>query len=366
MAHRTSPVQRFRKLSLMVPVATLLVLAPGAATSAVAASDHRDHATPTLTAQQSGTTNRLQAISPVNARVVWASGVGGTYALTTNGGATWRAAAVPGAESLQFRDVEGISDKVAYLLAAGVGTDSRIYQTTDGGKTWTLQFENQDPNGFYDCFAFWTPKRGITMADSVNGRFPVIRTTHGTTWQDIGNRLPAAQDGEAAFAASGTCVATQGGKRAWIGTGGAAEARILATTDGGNSWAAYDTPIIQGTPTSGVISVAFRDPNHGILGGGELVAPTVFSNNIARSRDGGKTWQLASGTSFPGAVYGLSYVDESRTVVATGPSGSAWSPDEGTTWFTVPGLSGFWAVAFASKHAGWLVGTQGRIVKISF
>src|SRR3989449_250438 len=46
---------------------------------------------PTLTPQQSGTTNRLQAISPVSPRVAWASGVGGTYVVTTDGGATWRA-----------------------------------------------------------------------------------------------------------------------------------------------------------------------------------------------------------------------------------------------------------------------------------
>src|SRR5216684_2773821 len=100
MAHRTSRVQRFRKLWLMLPVATLLALAPGAATSAVAASDHRDHAGPTLTPQQSGTTNRLQAISPVNARVVWASGVGGTFVRTLDGGRTWQAGIVAGAETL--------------------------------------------------------------------------------------------------------------------------------------------------------------------------------------------------------------------------------------------------------------------------
>src|SRR5438034_1181078 len=50
---------------------------------------------PTLTPQQSGTTNRLQAISPVSPRVAWASGVGGTYVVTTDGGATWRAGVVP-------------------------------------------------------------------------------------------------------------------------------------------------------------------------------------------------------------------------------------------------------------------------------
>jgi len=331
---------------------------------------------PRLTPQNSGTTNRLQAISPVNERGVWASGVAGTWAITKNGGKTWESHVMAGAETLQFRDVQGVSERVAYLLSAGVGTDSRIYKTEDGGQSWTLQFQNQDPNGFYDCFAFWTPRRGVTMGDSVNRRFPVLRTKDGEFWEDIGNNLPAAQDGEAAFAASGTCIATQGKRHAWIGTGGAAKARIIATTDGGDSWTPYDVPIVQGTGTSGVISVDFRDSHHGILGGGELLTPTVFSDTVARSSDGGKTWRLGGRTTFPGAIYGLSYVrtirhhdddrQEDRRVVATGPSGASWSPDEGRTWYSLDGLENFWAVAFASPHAGWLVGTEGRIVKISF
>jgi photosystem II stability/assembly factor-like uncharacterized protein len=364
----------FRALPLAC--AALGLVAVGAAACADTSAPSPDstaalkpaHAGPTLTPQQSGTTNRLQAISPVSPRVAWASGTGGTYVVTTDGGATWRAGVVPGAETLEFRDVEGVSERVAYLMAAGPGESSRIYKTEDGGATWSLQFTNHDPAAFYDCFAFWTPTRGITMSDAVSGRFPVIRTTDGRTWQDIGDRLPAAQAGEAAFAASGTCVTVQGGKRAWIATGGAARARILATTDGGDSWQAYDTPIIQGTGTSGGVSVDFRDPRHGILGGGELVAPTAPSNNIARSSDGGRTWQLATGTSFPGAVYGLTYVRGlgQRTVVATGPSGAAWSPDEGDQWHTLPGVENYWAVAFASPQAGWLVGTEGRILKIGF
>jgi photosystem II stability/assembly factor-like uncharacterized protein len=375
-----------------VPMSRFLPVALALTAAAAAAGPHGSKS-PTLTPQQSGTTSRLQAVSVVNPKVVWASGLDGTFVLTTDGGRTWRARVVPGAETLQFRDVEGVSERVAYLLSAGSGEASRIYKTEDGGETWSLQFQNEDPDAFYDCFAFWTPKRGLTMSDAVNGRFPVIRTTDGETWQDIGDNLPPAQPGEAAFAASGTCVAVQGGKRGWIGTGGAPAARILATVDGGRTWAAYGTPIVQGTPTSGVITVGFRDPSHGILGGGEILAPTVFADTVARTRDGGRTWRLVSRPPFPGAVYGLSYVgggesaghdhagsadaddhghDGShgeharRTVVITGPSGAAWSPDEGDTWSSLPGVANYWAVAFAGPRAGWLVGTEGRILKISF
>src|SRR5258708_38903798 len=47
------------------------------------AQDLHGRRAPHLTVQQSGTTNRLQAVSPVSSRVVWVSGVNGTYAVTT-------------------------------------------------------------------------------------------------------------------------------------------------------------------------------------------------------------------------------------------------------------------------------------------
>jgi photosystem II stability/assembly factor-like uncharacterized protein len=322
---------------------------------------------PKLAPQQSGTTQRLQAISPVSEEVAWASGVGGTYVLTTDGGATWRAGVVPGADSLEFRDVEGVSETVAYLLAAGPGDRSRIYRTEDGGRSWSLQFTNRDTSAFYDCFAFWDQRRGFTMSDAVEGRFPVVRTTDGRTWSDLGERLPAAQPGEGAFAASGTCTATIDDRHGWITTGAAARARVLATSDGGDTWRVAETPIVQGTATSGGASLEFRDTLNGILGGGDIAKPDSFSDNVARSSDGGRTWRLAARTPFPGALYGLSYAGGgSRAVVATGPGGAAWSADEGNRWTLLDGVKDFWAVGFASPKAGWLVGTEGRIIKLAF
>jgi photosystem II stability/assembly factor-like uncharacterized protein len=324
---------------------------------------------PTLTPQASGTTARLIGVHAVNQSVAWVSGVDGTFAVTTDGGATWHPGVVPGAEALQFRDVEGVSATEAYLLSIGFGSDSRIYHTTDGGESWDLQFQNTNPDAFYDCFAFWTPNRGFAYSDGVNGRFPVIRTTDGETWQDIGDNLPAAQPGEVSFASSGTCTAAQGGKRGWIGTGGPGDARILATTDGGDSWTAFPTPIVQGAPegASGIFTIDFRDPHRGLLAGGDLVRESEVLPNVARTSDGGATWELA--TPFPfGTVFGLSYVNKSGlpAVFAVARGGVAWSPDEGDTWNELPEFLDFWAVSFATKHAGWMVGGEGRIVMISF
>ena len=339
------------------------------------AQNRAAHFAPTLTVQNSGTTNSLIAVSPVNSRVVWAVGRFGTFTVTTDGGNTWHAGVIPGTETLQLRDVEGVSEKAAYAMSISpTGTvpgEFRIYKTEDGGATWTLQFQNTLDGAFYDCMAFWTPKKGITFSDSVNGVFPVIRTTDGTTWQSIADKMPPAQPFESSFASSGTCVATFGGQYAWIGTGGAPTARVLKTTDGGDTWSAYDTPFAQTSAAAGIFSVAFRNPSNGIIAGGDLLAGATGTAQFARSSDGGHTWTLTNPPANTGTIYGAAYVrgrgeNGDAAVVATSPNGTSWSPDEGTTWYPLPGLHGLWAVAFATPQAGWLVGTNGQVVKMSF
>jgi len=362
---------------------SLAIFLIGASATFGLAQAHEIHQ-PKLTPQKSGTTQLLISVSPVNSRVVWAAGTGGTYVVTTDGGETWKAAVVPGAENLQFRDVQGVSDKVAYLMSIGDNTtDFRIYKTVDGGATWTIQFTNETVNAFYDCFGFWTPRRGIAHSDSVSGVFPDLRTTDGATWESIAANMPPALLGEASFAASGTCVATQGGRNAWIATGGSTTARILATRDGGDTWNAYDTPLVS-SPSAGAITVAFRNPWNGMVAGGDLASNG--SADAATSNDSGRTWTLTNKPPVPGAIFCLSFVhgighhdferadhDYDHAVVITAEtapnfdSGSAaWTPDEGHTWFALPGVSGFWAVAFATPKAGWFVGNGGQILKISF
>ena len=345
---------------------------------------------PTLTPQKSGTTQLLIAVSPVNSQVVWAAGFGGTYVVTTDGGNTWKAAVVPGAEKLQFRDVYAVSDKIAYLLSVSgastpIPTEFRIYKTTDGGATWTIEFTNHTVNAFYDCFAFWSPTRGIAHSDSVNGVFPDLRTEDGVNWHSLAGVMPPALTGEASFAASGTCAATEGEGNAWIATGGSsAFGRILATTNGGGTWHAYNTPF-KSSSTAGAISVAFRDCFHGVVGGGDLLSDS--SAETATSGDGGQTWTLTKKPPVAGAIFCLSYArgklngtgaatghEYDRTVVITsetaksmyGAGDAAWTPDEGQTWFTLSGVSGYWAVGFADPTAGWFVGNKGKILKISF
>ena len=65
--------------------------------------------------------------------------------------------------------------------------------------------------------------------------------------------------------------------------------------------------------------------------------------------------------------------EHDRTVVITTETqpdftsgAAAWTPNEGQTWFKLPQVSGYWAVGFANPEAGWFVGNNGKILKISF
>lgn len=247
-----------------------------------------------IAVQTSGTTESLRGISVLAHHVAWASGTHGTYLRTLNGGQHWTSAQVPGAESLDFRDVEAFSADLAYLLAAGPGDQSRIYKTTDGGQHWTLQFTNVEPKGFFDCISFWDATHGIAIGDPVNGKFELISTEDGGLhWTSIpSDHLPPAIAGEGAFAASGTCIATQGKSNVWFATGGKA-ARVFRSSDRGQTWAAADTPITHGPDSAGIFSIAFRDAKHGVISGGDYKHPEQGGANVAFTNDGGLTWKLS-------------------------------------------------------------------------
>ncbi len=244
--------------------------------------------------QVSGTTAQLRGISAVSGQIAWASGTQGTVLRTLDAGNHWENVSVPGAEKLDFRDVRAFDAGHAFVLSIGNGEQSKIYKTGDGGRSWKLQFTNPDPKAFYDCFAFWDRTHGIAMSDSVDGKFPLLATSDGETWKPLTPKtLPAALPNEGGFAASGTCVAVAGKHDAWFVTGGPA-ARLFHSVDRGSNWEVLATPIISGAATQGIFSVAFTDPLHGVIAGGDYKEPKSTDKNMAWTTDGGKTWTPAT------------------------------------------------------------------------
>ncbi len=311
--------------------------------------------------QESGTTASLRGVSAVNARVVWASGAGGTYLKTTDGGAHWTAAKVPGAENLDFRDIHAVDERTAYLMSAGKGNLSRIYKTTDGGANWGLVVSNPDGEDFFDALAFRDADHGVVLGDPVRGRFVIFATKDGKWWQ---NQLgPEAQKSEGAFAASGTCLAVGPGREVWFGSGGPGAARVFHSTDGGATWTAALTPVRNDSDASGIFSLAFSDALHGVAVGGKYTAEKETAGNIAVTSDGGRTWTAPKG--HPGGYRSaVAWAPGGKVWVAVGTSGSDISRDGAETW-TEFDTRAFNAVAFVSSDAGWAVGPEGAVARFS-
>ena len=294
----------------------------------------------------------------VSPDVAWVSGTMGTYARTVDRGKTWSVGTVPGAEKLDFLDVKAFGAATAYLLSAGPGDASRVYKTSDGGKSWAMQFKCADPAAFFDAVAFWDENNGVALGDPIDGRFQLIATDDGgASWKPLAAKgLPRALPGEGAFAASGTCLVARGEAVAWFVTGGAKSSRVFHSTDRGRSREASETPVAAGAASAGVFSIAFRDRDHGMIVGGDYRKPDDAGATAAVTSDGGKTWTaLDKRLPFRSAVAWAK-----DRWVAVGTSGSHVSRDDGDTW-TPLDRENYNAVGFAPTGEGWAVGPKGRI-----
>lgn len=306
--------------------------------------------------QDSGVKVRLRGISAVNSDVAWASGREGTVLRTVDGGKHWQAIKVPGAGELDFRDVEGFDADTAVVLSIGPGEASRVYRTEDGGKSWKLALQNKDPRAFFDCMAF-EDERGWMLGDPVEGRFQIYATDNGgLDWRLLPNG-PVAEQGEAAFAASGTCILrTQ--DALLIGSGGS-RARLHVLRDGRSGWRAMDSGMSRGKPEAGVFSLA-QTPFGAFAVGGDYKVEQA-PGNAAEWRLGYKRDPLLGTTAPRGYRSGVACLEVTPLkCVVVGPGGAdAWNA---TAWSKVSD-TGYDAIDLAG-NTGWASGDEGRIGRI--
>ena len=319
--------------------------------------------------QKSNTVADLHGLSIVNAKIVWASGTGGTFVRTADGGETWRAGTVPGGEKLDFRNVYAVDGKTAYLMSIGNGTESRIYKTTDAGETWSLQYSEQNPKAFLDCMAFWDATHGIVVGDAVDGKAELLTTSDGAHWMVLRpEAMPTAKDDEGS-PASGTCLATYTEKKgrrksrhAWFVTENAS--RVFHTADAGKSWTASEAPLVTGL-NQGVFSIAVMDADRLAIVGGDYDHPQLVKPNSAHTDDGGRTWKESSRR--PGGYrwcVAIVPATPGPTAFAVGPSGMDYSIDGGKNWDRMDEVAAN-TIGFADVHHGWAVGQKGQILKFA-
>ena len=311
--------------------------------------------------QDVSTTASLRGLSVVNEQIVWASGTGGTVIRTIDGGKSWNVIIVPGAEKLDFRDIEAFDANTAYILSIGNGESSRIYKTIDGGKNWELQFKNTNEKAFFDALACSDKYSCHAVSDPVKALFLIVGTLDGGSHWDI-ERWDGlyAVPGQAAFAASGTCLISSHNRLFLVSGGEKASVYQAMLLESSGSFSRLDTQIVSGSNGSGIFSIAMFDYNRGVIVGGNYEKPDEHVNNLALTADGGRTWTLGSGLS--GYRSGVAYVAK-NTILAVGTSGSDISVNSGRSWKKM-GSENLNAVAAKGKRSVWAVGPKGMVARM--
>lgn len=262
-----------------------------------------------------------------------------------------------------FRSIASTKD---YNFILSIGSPAKLFRVNKATQYIEVVFEDVHPKAFYDSMDFWNDQEGIAMGDPISDCLSVIVTRDGgNTWQKIScDVLPKVVEGEAAFAASDTNIKIIGDET-WIVSGGK-QSRVFYSPNKGMDWEVIAAPIIQGEPTQGAYTMDFYDQNQGVIYGGDYLKPAVNKNNIAITRDGGKTWNpIGSGTN-DGYKSCVQYVPNrgGNELVAVGFTGISYSKDGGAHWRELS-KEPFLSFRFLNDSIAY-AGGRNRIAKLTF
>ena len=316
-------------------------------------------ADPWWTVHETGVESNLRGVSVVVHRsgiTVWATGSHGTVELSTDGGATWQAITIPGGEALDFRGVQAFDAGVAYVMSSGEGEKSRVYKTSDLGKTWKAQYTGKESAFFLDALVCKDEKHCFALSDPVGGKFLLLSTEDGLHWKEMPrDSMPPALAKEGAFAASNSALLIYREHDLYFVTGGGA-ARLFHSPDLGKTWEVFATPIVSGKASQGIFSVVRAGDTIAVVGG-DYAEVENTTRNAAYSMDEGKTWTIPEERP-TGYRSGLDTYDAG--FVAVGPNGTEISRD-GTKWEHIDSTN-LNALTFISGK-GFAVGPKGIVAR---
>lgn len=292
----------------------------------------------------------------VDENIVWAvadtikpseSYIGSPYVLrTTDGGDSWNVRSIPQTDGTYLMDVAAVDANTAWVTMNGLSADSvgGIFKTTDGGETWTAQLDQVKSVYIH----FFDMDNGV----QVNRHRIHITTNSGNTWELIPpENIPSFGDEESTIYYCANNAVAVSGDRIWMGT---SYGRILRSTDKGLHW---DITAIAGTFNLAILSVSFRDTLHGIATAcynGKTFQPV--RTKMARTSDGGETWEMISNPPSTTAGESITYVPGTEHTYVVNShyhlAGTAISMDDGVSWTTVDD-KGCYGLAFVSPTKGW-------------
>lgn len=278
--------------------------------------------------------------------------------------ATWtKLAKAPSVGGGAKQDDLFFADANTGFVASGPG--AALFRTKDAGATWSKVFEH--PGTYFRALLFLDDKHGFAgnlgagLTPSIDDKTPLYETKDGgDTWTAV-----TAITGPEA---PGICNLTAVDGKTLFAVGRAnGPANLLSSTDAGATWTSLDLS----AEFSMLIDARFVSATEGWLAGQN--AGTPASCTIKHTKDGGKTFDtvftskakdsLCWKLSFPSAAVGYVSILES----GGGPPAFGKTTDGGKTWVELPlpttgsatdryqGLS----VGFLTETIGWMTSESG-------
>ena len=292
----------------------------------------------------------INYISIANENVVWATAFDGSgggvnlqqFTKTIDGGENWESSIIDiGNEMLGISMIHAYDENTAWLVAypTGLNMNGGIFKTTDGGISWSRQdsANYNTSSSFANVVYFWDENIGFAQGDPINGEFELYVTSDGgSNWNQVpGASIPNPLGGEYGYTRQIEVV----GNDVWFSTN---RGRIYYSSDQGNNWVVYQSPISDFGSAEVNGSLSFSDSQNGII--------IDNSANVYRTFDGGSNWSQISTT---GNIYtsGLCFIEGTDTVFSTG-GGSSFSLDGGYTWAPID-IATHLFVDFHSPELGW-------------
>jgi photosystem II stability/assembly factor-like uncharacterized protein len=273
----------------------------------------------------------------------------------------WNPTNAPEAGS-RYDDIWFISSQVGWA----VNSEGQILHTTDGGASWTQQFRTPMIGTravYLRCVSFASPQRG--WVGTLTDDYRLFQTSNGgTTWTLVPN-LPA--DAPRAvcglYAVSESVVYASGTNFPYRDY----PTRVLKTVDGGATWTAIDLS----AQASNLIDIFFFDAQRGfVVGGYSTKADPDYTDVIPvvlHTEDGGQTWinRVADLTFEPGEWgWKICFVNETVGYVSLesfNRGAVLKTTDSGMTWTRHPindpqGNANLEGVGFITEDRGWVGG----------
>ncbi len=314
----------------------------------------------------SGVNSALRSTYFLNDNTGFTVGYSGVVLKSINGGIQWNRIAVSSDTTLQMRTVYFKDQLTGYIFgnhfATQNTTDSfytRIFKTTDGGNNWFADGPDY-MNIWLKSIEFLNSQTGFMSGGLYlyGGPNKIFRTTNaGTNWAEIPNPFLIALVSQN-FINSTTGFVSAGNE-------------IYKTTNSGVNWTSVFTNSANGYNL--VYSIMFVNPNTGFASGG----PTSFSlpknRFIAKTTDGGNTWNYVLNDTLgwlinkitvvnENVVYGCGSVnsdggyENSGKIIKTSNGGLTWSEE------TIPTTSPLISITNINSK-GFAVGYDGVIYK---